>query len=132
PNPVNSNLPTWIKSFENKTIITACRLIELKNIPMLIEAFEDLRKVLPGYKLKVFGEGPLKNELIESVRSLGLSEEITFPGFTTSIYNEMSKASLFVISSNYEGTSNSMLEAMAIGVPVISTDSPIGGARMFI
>lgn len=66
------------------------------------------------------------------IEKLGLEDNVFLPGFSNDIHSEMANADLFVISSNYEGISNSMLEALAIGVPVISTDSPIGGARMFI
>jgi GalNAc-alpha-(1->4)-GalNAc-alpha-(1->3)-diNAcBac-PP-undecaprenol alpha-1,4-N-acetyl-D-galactosaminyltransferase len=132
PNPVTSNLPYWDRFNHEKTIITASRLVEQKNIPMMIDAFVKLKKDYPEYKLKIFGIGNMREELLEYIKSLGMENEIYLPGFSTNIHHEMAKSSLFVLSSNYEGISNAMLEALAIGVPVVTTDSPIGGARMFI
>lgn len=132
PNPIMSDLPYWNPNKKSKTIITACRLTKQKNLPMLINAFSKIKSKYPDYKLKIFGVGELRNELLALIEKLNLKEDVLLPGFSNNIHNEMASASLFVISSNYEGISNSMLEALAIGVPVVSTDSPIGGARMFI
>lgn len=131
-NPIKPNLPFWNGNIENKTIITACRLSRQKNLPMLINAFSKIKKDFPDYKLKIFGVGELRNELLNLISGMGLEKDVLLPGFSNDIHNEMVNSSLFVISSNYEGISNSMLEALAIGVPVISTDAPIGGAKMFI
>lgn len=132
PNPITKNLPYWKGELSEKTIITACRLTKQKNIPMLIDAFKVVSLQYPEYTLKIFGRGPLESELSEYIIQNELKEKVKLMGYTEEIHEEMSKASLFVISSNYEGMSNSMLEALAIGVPVISTDAPIGGAKMFI
>ncbi|MEH7577967.1 glycosyltransferase [Priestia megaterium] len=132
PNPVKTELPLWNESKESKTIITACRLSRQKNLPMLIQAFSEVKKTFPEYKLKIFGIGELQNELSALIEEKGLKGDVLLPGFSNDIHNEMANSSLFVLSSNYEGISNSMLEALAIGIPVVSTDSPIGGARMFI
>lgn len=132
PNPIKTELPVWNDSVESKTIITACRLSRQKNLPMLIQAFAEVKKIFPEYKLKIFGVGELREELLSLIEAVGLKDDVSLPGFSNNIHDEMANSSLFVLSSNYEGISNSMLEALAIGVPVISTDSPIGGARMFI
>ena len=132
PNPIIPNLPYWKKYNTGKTIITACRLVKQKNLPMLINAFSIFQKEYPNYKLKIFGTGVLRETLLHQIEELELNDKISLPGFSTYIHDEMVKSDLFVISSDYEGISNSMLEALAIGVPVISTDSPIGGAKMFI
>ena len=131
-NPILSNLPYWNENSTEKTIITACRLVRQKNLPMLIKAFSSFSKIYPEYKLKIFGVGELREELLSLVEDLKLNDKVFFPGFSDRIHNEMANSDLFIISSDYEGISNSMLEALAIGVPVISTDSPIGGARLFI
>lgn len=131
-NPLSSKLPNWEINNSEKVIITASRLTEQKNLPMLIDAFAMIENEFPNYTLKIFGIGDLREILVDYVKKIGLEKKINFQGFTENIHDEMSKASLFVLSSNYEGISNAMLEALAIGVPVISTDSPIGGAKMFI
>ncbi len=134
PNPIKPNLPYWSKENKpsNKKIITACRLSRQKNLPMLINAFNNIKKDYPNIELYIYGIGSMKRELESMIENLNLTDCVKLPGFSNNIHQEMANASLFVISSNYEGISNSMLEALAIGVPVISTDSPIGGAKMFI
>ncbi|RDZ14688.1 glycosyltransferase [Priestia megaterium] len=132
PNPIMPDLPYWEEGSHDKTIITASRLTGQKNLPMLIDAYINVSRRFPDYKLKIFGVGELREKLIDRVRELNLQDRVFFPGFSKDIHNEIKKSHLFVISSNYEGISNSMLEALAIGIPVISTDSPIGGAKMFI
>lgn len=131
-NPLKPDLPYWKEQSADKVIITACRLSRQKNLPLLINSFSDLVKEFPQYKLKIFGIGSMKENLQELINTLQLNDKVELPGFSKGIHDEMSKAAMFVISSDYEGISNSMLEALAIGVPVVSTDSPIGGARMFI
>ncbi|MCP8967837.1 glycosyltransferase [Ectobacillus ponti] len=132
PNPIVSDLPEWDIEKSEEVIISACRLAKQKNLPMMIDAFAKLKQEFPEYKLKIYGIGPLRGQLLSYINKLGLKDDILLPGFSKDIHQEMAKSNLFVISSNYEGISNSMLEALAIGMPVISTDSPIGGARMFI
>lgn len=132
PNPIKEDLPFWDKDNNSKVIITACRLSKQKNLPMLIDAFEKVLVNYPEYILKIFGEGELRQDLISYIESKGLSDKIFLPGFSENIYDEMANSELFVISSDYEGISNSMLEALAIGIPVISTDTPTGGGKMFI
>jgi glycosyltransferase involved in cell wall biosynthesis len=131
-NPISKKLPYWNENNTEKTIITACRLVHQKNLPMLIDAFSIFLETYPEYKLKIFGEGELRDELQTLVNKKGLTKKVLMPGFSKNIHAEMANSNLFIISSNYEGVSNSMLEALAIGVPVISTDAPIGGAKMFI
>lgn len=132
PNPIKTDLPYWNSKNNNKTIITACRLMKQKNLPMLIDAFEKISVDYPDYILKIFGEGELRQELTSYISEKGLSSKVLLPGFSENIHQEMEKSSLFAISSDYEGISNAMLEALAIGIPVVSTDTPTGGGRMFI
>lgn len=131
-NPVNEKLPRWKMDRTNKFIISVNRISDQKNIPMLIDAFARIAGDFPEVQLKIFGKGPLENKIKGYIAEKGLSKRIFLMGYSENIYSEMAKAQLFVISSNFEGISNSMLEALAIGVPVISTNSPIGGAKMMI
>ena len=82
--------------------------------------------------LDIFGDGPLKDELQNYINENNMTEKVHLKGFSGKIHEEMLRSKGFLISSNYEGISNSMLEALAIGIPVIATDCPIGGAKMFI
>lgn len=132
PNPITGDLPRWIDEERHENIITACRLEPQKNLKMLMDAFNRLS--IEGYqgKLIIFGEGILEQELKDYAFNYLKNKMIVFPGFSNSIHDEMKKASVFALSSDYEGISNSMLEALAIGVPTVCTDCPVGGARMFI
>ena len=132
PNPIKKDLPEPYVGERGKEIVGFGRLIECKNWPMLIEAFSKVHKLHSEYKLKIYGDGVLREELIELIEHLHLSEYVDICEFQTDIHEKVKKASIYVSSSNYEGISNSMLEAMAIGLPCVCTDCPVGGAKMFI
>lgn len=130
-NPITPNLPVW-KGVDSKNIIAACRLTEQKNIPMMIDAFEKLHKEHPDYRLIIYGEGELRQYLINIISQKKLQGIVLLPGFTNAIHEAMQNAYMYVSSSNYEGISNSMLESMGIGLPVVCTDCPVGGAGMYV
>lgn len=133
PNPVDSeNFPEWETCIHNKTFISACRLNKQKNLPMLIEAFEIVHASFPDYNLKIYGDGELREELEEIIRKRNLEECIKLMGHNSHIHEIMAESFAFVLSSDYEGLSNAMLEALCVGIPVICTDSPPGGARDYI
>ena len=131
-NPLKENLPFWKENLNSSVIITAARLDKQKNLMMMIKAFSLFYRKHSESKLFIFGEGPLREELEKNITLMKMQECIFLPGNISNIHEKMSEARMFLLSSNYEGCSNALLEAMAIGVPVISTDHPIGGARMFI
>ena len=131
-NPINPNMPTRYKGAKQEVIITACRLSPQKNLPMLIQAFNMLLKNHPEYSLEIYGRGAQEEALRKLIHSMGLDEKVLLPGFAENIYDIMNQSSMYVSSSNYEGISNSMLEAMALGLPVVVTDCPAGGARMVV
>lgn len=131
-NPITGHLPEYYNGIREKRIVNFCRIEAQKNIKLLIDAFELLQKRMQGYVLDIFGEGEEKERLIKYVKDKKLSELIQFKGYSNDIYKEINKCSLFVSSSDYEGISNSMLEAMALGLPVICTDCPPGGAKTVI
>lgn len=131
--------PIYIKDGQNsyklhveKTIIAVGRLTPQKNYPMLISAFDIFHRSHPEYKLRIFGDGPLKDEIIALIEKYSLSEYVQLRGFTNTIYDEMKKSKIYVSSSDYEGISNTMLEALALGIPTIVTDCPVGGGKLVI
>ncbi|MBE7037235.1 MAG: glycosyltransferase family 4 protein [Ruminococcaceae bacterium] len=132
PNPLTPNLPVYEHDEANTRLITACRLNEQKNLPMMIDAIAELKESGLLLSLDIFGEGPLRNSLQQRIEARNATDYIKLRGFSKDIHREMAQSACFVISSDYEGISNSMLEALAIGVPVVATDCPVGGARMFI
>ena len=132
PNPVN--IPDGVAYTANreKYIINCSRLNEQKNLPMLIKAFSMISHAYPDYTLRIYGNGPDKASLINLIDKLELSDKIQLCGYDKNILDKISKASIYVSSSDYEGISNSMIEALALGTPTICTDCPIGGARLMI
>ena len=133
PNPINTKeLPLWTEFAHEKKFMTACRLRGQKNLPMLAEAFAMVHKEHPDYTLEIYGQGDLENEIREKIRSLQAEDYIFLKGFTADVHGVMARSSGFVLSSNHEGLSNSMLEALCMGVPCVCTDCPPGSVREYI
>lgn len=132
PNPIKKDLPERYDGEREKVFVNFCRLAPQKNLFMLIDAFEKVYKTRSGYSLEIYGEGNLEGELVEYIRKKGLSDSCSINSFRRDIHIKIARYSGFVSSSDYEGISNSMLEAMGIGLPVICTDCPCGGARTYI
>ena len=131
-NPLTRNLPYWNSEEHEKTIITACRLSRQKNLKMLIEGFAGFHKTHPEYRLKIYGKGPLENELKSYADALKISDYVDFPGHSKDIHRIMSESAIFALTSDFEGLSNSMIEALAIGVPAVCTNCPPGGSAEYI
>jgi glycosyltransferase involved in cell wall biosynthesis len=106
-------------------IISAGRLVKEKDFQTLVDAFVILRKQLACH-LTIYGEGPERARLESQRDALGLTEDIDFPGFTEDIFQALTPADLCVVSSLTEGFGNVIVESLACGVPVVSTDCPSG------
>ena len=119
PNPIEVNT---VAKYGNKRVISCGRLTEQKNQKMLIEAFSRISKDFPEWTLDIYGEGPLKEKLLSLSKEKGLESRITLKGNVANFHEEIRDAELFVLSSDYEGLSNALLEAMMMGLPCISTD----------
>lgn len=132
PNPLKENLPKKYEGERKNTIVSFGRFEPQKNYGMLIRAFAQFLKSHSDYFLLLYGKGSQEDELKNLADMLGISKKVIFAGFNKDVHKKILDAGMFVLPSNYEGLSNSMLEAMAIGLPVICTDSPPGGARMFL
>lgn len=130
-NPISPCLPD-LRDLSSKVIISVCRYDPQKNIKMSIDAFSEFYKTHKEYSYDIYGKGELETELRKYIKSLSLDNVIKLRGFSTDIHSIMSRASMYISSSDYEGISNSMLEALGIGLPTICTDCPIGGARHII
>ena len=132
-NPVTEPLTFWKKKIKSHRIVTICRLNPQKNLTMAIDAASILRdRIGENFSYEIYGQGEEKNKLLEYVSQKKLDNVVHLCGTTNKVNEVLTEASVFVLPSNYEGISNSMLEALAVGVPTICTDCPAGGARQVI
>lgn len=102
-------------------IISVGRLYPQKNQEMMIRAFAKIADEFPDWQLVIYGEGPMRSSLELIVDSLQLRDRILLPGRTEYVIEELRKSKVFCMSSDYEGMSNSMIEAICVGLPIIST-----------
>lgn len=131
-NPLNPSLPDVYDGQRSKRFVTAVRLEPQKNIKMAIDAFALSDAVSKGFVFEIYGEGSLRSELTEYIKSQNLTQKVFLMGNSEKLYDDILDAYAFLLSSDFEGLSNSMLESMALGIPTISTDYPSGGARAVI
>ena len=133
PNAIN---PAFIRPAydgeREKVIVGAGRLSNQKNFPLLISAFARIADKFPEYKLVIYGKGNLLDSLQALAKEKSISDRVEFPGFVPDMPERLEKASMFVLSSDYEGMPNALMEAMASGLPCVSTDCGGGGARFLI
>lgn len=123
PNAISKKfIDAGVSSLQGNSILSIGRIDENKNHKLLIDAFSNINEKFPSCKLFIYGNGPLKVSLTEYVESLGLSDKIVFEGFCNDISSKLMNASMFVLTSKFEGMPNSLMEAMALGVPSITTD----------
>lgn len=118
---------TFDKEFSDYfNIVTMGRLTYQKGQWNLIYAIKDIVVQYPKVRLYILGDGELKNELEELVKKLELEEHVFFLGFISNAHKFLRQCDLFVLTSLFEGLGNVLLEAMALGLPVISTDCKSG------
>lgn len=134
-NPVLSKEDYHLESFENRPdIINVLGRLDVfqKRHDVMIEAFSIFAKHHPAYKLVFYGDGPDKNKMEDQVESLGIKGKVEFAGITNQPMEVMLSNKMFVLTSDFEGIPNSLIEAMSLGLPCISTDCRPGGARFLI
>lgn len=132
PNPIRSGLPEVYTGEREKKIAAAGRLESQKNHRLLLEAFAGFHESFPEYTLHIYGKGKLEQELKALASELHIESHVVWEGFREDILERIRTYSMYVLSSDYEGISNSLMEAMALGLPCISTDCPIGGSALCI
>jgi glycosyltransferase involved in cell wall biosynthesis len=103
-------------------IISAGRLSKQKNQQLLIKSFALVHEKHPKCTLTIYGEGDQREQLEQLITSLHLENSVRLPGIEASIFPKLQKANMFVMSSNFEGMPNALIEAMAMGLPVVTTD----------
>lgn len=113
-------------------IVTCGRLTSQKNHTLLIDAFCQIASDCPEALLQIYGEGELRRQLQKHIDSTQYRDRISLMGATNNVPEVLAKADIFVLSSDYEGMPNALMEAMAAGVACISTDCPCGGSKMLL
>ena len=133
PNPIAADaIPPRHEGKRRHTVVGVGRLLEQKNFPLLIRAFARLPEQFSDYTLEIYGGGRLEERLQKQIDELGFSDRIRLMGVKKSVMHYIADAALYVMSSDYEGFPNALAEAMASGIPVISTDFATGVARDLI
>ena len=128
PNPIN---PIYVENKKTEylcehKIVAAGRLSAAKNYTMLIDAVKIVSNIYTDVSLDIYGEGDLKDKLNAYIKEQGLEKIIYLKGRSNELYKIYQQADLYVLSSNIEGMPNALAEAMAIGLPCISTDCKTG------
>lgn len=127
-NPVNQEFFEEAYTGEREhTIVTVGRMDSNKNQALLIRSFANVLPEYPDYRLILYGDGEDMDKLRTLVAELHLEQHVTFAGVVNHVAERIKKAGVFVLPSDTEGMPNALIEAMALGVPVIATDCPCGG-----
>jgi glycosyltransferase involved in cell wall biosynthesis len=121
----------WFKSGEPPVLLAVGRLTVQKAFDVLIRAFAQVRKD-HQVRLLILGEGEERTALDTMIREYDMEEDISMPGFILNPYPYMAHAAAFVLSSRWEGLPTVLVEAMALGAPIISTDCPSGPREILL
>ncbi|HEY6933367.1 MAG TPA: glycosyltransferase [Marmoricola sp.] len=115
----------WLRDRTVPVVLAVGRLVPQKDFGTLLDAFGRVRRERPA-RLVVLGEGPMRSQLQEQCARLGITEDVSLPGFCANPYPAMAAADVFVLSSRFEGSPGALIEAMSCGTPVVATDCPSG------
>jgi glycosyltransferase involved in cell wall biosynthesis len=115
----------WFAPGQSPVVLGVGRLEQQKDFPTLIHAFAKVRQMQTA-KLVILGSGREEKKLLSLVNELKLNEDVAMLGFVDNPYAYMAKSAVFVLSSAWEGFGNVIVEAMAVGTPVVSTNCPNG------
>ena len=119
----------WFGKGGEPVVLAAGRLAPQKDYPTLIRAFADVARSR-SVRLVILGQGPERESLLELAAGLGIEDRFDLPGFDVNPFRYMARASVFVLSSRYEGFPNVLAQAMACGTPVVSTNCRSGPSEI--
>ncbi len=119
----------WLEAGQPPVVLAVGRLTKQKDFPSLLRAFARVRKTRPA-RLMILGEGVDRPALEALVKQLGLENDVAMPGFVENPYAYMSRASLYVLSSRWEGLPTVLIEALYCGPPIVATDCPSGAREI--
>lgn len=132
-NPLNPDFITdYDKGERKQEIVSVGRLDENKNQKLIIDAFCQIAEEFENVKLILYGDGENRKKWMEYAAKTEYAERIFMPGTVSDVKEKIRHSKIFVLSSNSEGMPNALLEALALGIPSISTDCPCGGPRMLM
>ena len=120
------------KEKRQNIIVSVGRLVEQKNHKFLINTFAKISKKYPDYKLIIYGEGILREELTDLIEKLNLKDKVILYGNASDIEEKIYDVKMFILPSIWEGMPNALMEAMALGLPCIATNCPSGGPEFLI
>lgn len=135
PNPIfiKGEVPNISFAEREKSVVSVGRLDnEQKRYDIMLKAFKIFSEKHSDYVLKLYGMGEDEEKIRSWADELAISDKVLFMGLTKQAMQDMAPCGMFLITSDYEGISNSLLEAMAVGLPCVSTDHTPGGARLLI
>lgn len=135
PNPifVTGEVPHVDSDKREKSVVSVGRLDNFqKRYDVMLDAFKLFSEKHPDYVLKLYGRGSDEEKIEQWAKDRGIADKVKFMGLTTQPMRDICGDGMFLITSDFEGISNSLLEAMAVGLPCVSTDHTPGGARLLI
>lgn len=120
-------IPSSVEELPGKPALVACGRLEMqKNYPMMLEVLRYIVDKFPEAVLTILGQGRLKGELVAMSSRFGLTDNIVWRGFVSNPFEVIKGADIFLLTSDFEGFGNVVVEAMAVGTPVVATDCPYG------
>ena len=131
-NPVKADFFRTERKPVKDRILMFGRLTDKKNNMLAVDAVKMLKDKYPGMQLLMYGEGPLEQEINDHIRAEGMEDTAKLMGRTENVPEWHSTADVFILPSKFEGAPNSLMEALAMGIPSVSSDCPCGGPKMLI
>lgn len=132
-NPLNpAFIGEYYDSERNNEIVSVGRIDSNKNQKLIIDAFCKIANDIPDVKLVLYGDGEDREKLLNYAKRSPYADRISLPGAISNVKEKIQKSKLFILSSNTEGMPNALMEALALGIPCVSTDCPCGGPKMLM